>query len=215
MCAAVNAFRGEDAREQRVLGELPHLDGVLERRAISADARGVDRAGDGDDLEIDRRRETSVQLQLSIAIEMAGGQPREIQEAQIDSLLDLVGMAACQQDVRNMGFDDANRRASGAVQGRIRQRSNEARLVVCAGDDGVRHGVHPGDFTSNHSNWQATRLLSVEQGNCRRRAVSAPEYRQSATTHRSFPGSNRPICPESDLQASDVVRRQPFPGVPL
>ena len=103
---------GEDAGEQRVLGELTHLDGILDCRAISADARGVDRARDGDDLEIDRRSETSVQLQLSLAIEMAGGQRREIEEPEVDSLLDFVCMAACQQDVQNMGFDDANRRAS-------------------------------------------------------------------------------------------------------
>jgi hypothetical protein len=55
-------------------------------------------------------------------------------------VVDFVGMAACQQDVRNMGFDDANRRASGAVQSRIRQRSNEARLAsvsVMTGSDTV------------------------------------------------------------------------------
>src|SRR4030095_5917757 len=105
--------------------------------------------------------------------------------------------------VRNMGFDDANRRASGAVQGRIRQRANKARLLVCAGEE-VRHAVHPGDFTSNQSNWQATRVSHLGARQLQKaRGISAgiPSVSNDSPL---FSGSKPPVCQESDLQASVV-----------
>ena len=53
--------RKQLARE-RLLGKLAHLDGILEHRAIAAKDRGIDRAGDRNDVEIECRRKAAVKL---------------------------------------------------------------------------------------------------------------------------------------------------------
>ena len=60
------AAREHVARERR-LRELAHLHRVFERRATAARNRVVDRAGDGDDIEIERRRQAAIEPQFLLA----------------------------------------------------------------------------------------------------------------------------------------------------
>ena len=81
--------REQQARE-RFLGELAHLDGILERRAIAAKGRGIDCTGDRNDVEIERRRKSAVKLKLLFAVETPGRQCREVQKPQVHVFLYLV-----------------------------------------------------------------------------------------------------------------------------
>ncbi len=63
------------------------------------------RATDGDDLEVELGGETAVEAQFLLAIEAAFLQGAEIEKAEIDGFLDLVGISPGEQNPGDMGFD--------------------------------------------------------------------------------------------------------------
>ena len=95
----------EQPARQRVLRKFAHLHRVFERRSRAADHRGVDAAGDRHDVEVERRGEPPIEPQLLLAEESPRRERREIEEAEIDRLLDLVRVGPGQQHVRNVRFE--------------------------------------------------------------------------------------------------------------
>jgi hypothetical protein len=88
--------------------ELAHLQCVLERRPFAADPRMGDFSRDRQHREIEIGREPTVEAQLFLAIESPLLQRGEIQKAEIERLLQLVGVRAGQQyigDVRLQVLD--------------------------------------------------------------------------------------------------------------
>ncbi len=83
---------GEERGGEGVLRKLAHLHRVLERGAVAAEDRGVDAAGDRHDVQVERRREAAVEPQFFFAEEAPRREGREIEEAEVDRLLDLVGV---------------------------------------------------------------------------------------------------------------------------
>ncbi len=97
--------RREQPAGQRVLGKFAHLHRVFERGSRAADDRRVDGAGDRHDLEVELRRESSIETQLLVAEESPRRERREIEEAEIDRLLDLVRVGSGQQHERNVRLE--------------------------------------------------------------------------------------------------------------
>ncbi len=85
------------AAEQRVLPEAAHLDRVVDRLAVAADSRVHLAARQRHHLEVELRRGAAVQPQLLLAIEVSCLQRAEIEKAEIDRLLELVGIVAGEQ----------------------------------------------------------------------------------------------------------------------
>lgn len=96
------------------LGETAHVDRILDG-GLTAQHWLLRAAADRNDIEIETGGEAAIEAQLFGAIKVARLQSGKIEEAKIDSLLDLVGIASGQQhpgDVRlfdsgvagNLGF---------------------------------------------------------------------------------------------------------------
>ena len=116
------------ARE-RLLRELAHLHRVLDDGPITTNDRPVDAAGDRDDVEIDRRREPAIEAQLLLAVELPLREGREVQEPEVDRLLDLVGVRARQQHVRDVRLQVPDALAAGPEDGGVGERRNQPRLA--------------------------------------------------------------------------------------
>src|SRR5690606_11850125 len=84
------------ATEQRLIGKLAHLDGVLDRVPVTADAGLRRRAGNRDDVEVEIRREATIQPEFLEAVPVAAVERREVEEAQRDRLFDLVREFTCE-----------------------------------------------------------------------------------------------------------------------
>jgi hypothetical protein len=93
------------AVEQGRLGKAAHPHAIFQDRPSAGDARRLERAIDRDHIQIELRRQTAVEPQLFLAIEAAPLQGREIQKAEIERLLELVGIVPGQQHMRDMGLD--------------------------------------------------------------------------------------------------------------
>ena len=78
--------------ENCLLRELIHLDGELDRCAGSIHKRMTGTAGDGHDVEIQRRRQPTIQLQFLPAEKTPLPEHRKIDEAEIGRFLDFVGV---------------------------------------------------------------------------------------------------------------------------
>ncbi len=91
--------------EQRLLREAGHLHRILDCLAIPGQARCIGGAGDRDYRQIKFRGQTTVETQFLLAITAASGEGAEIEKSQRDRLLDLVGVGAAQQHVRNVRLD--------------------------------------------------------------------------------------------------------------
>ena len=63
------------------------------------------RAADGDDIEVKLGGKAAVEAQFFLAIEAAFLQRAEIEKAEIDGFLDLVGVVSGEQNPGDMGFD--------------------------------------------------------------------------------------------------------------
>ena len=107
------------------LWKLAHLQQVFDRLAIPADLRLLDAAGDRQDLEIQFWRHALVQAQLFLAVMFASREVGEIEEAEINRFLHLVGVRSGKDDPGNMGLDDFEAVDRVRVQGRILQCSNQ------------------------------------------------------------------------------------------
>ncbi len=120
----------EQPARERLLGELQHLDGILERRAIAAKDRGIDRTGDRNHVEIERRRKPAVELEFPFAVETPGRQCREVQKPETDVLLYLVRVSSRQQDVGDVRLQDGDASALAAENSRRAQGCYEPRLIA-------------------------------------------------------------------------------------
>ena len=87
--------------------------------------RRVDAAGDRHDLEVELGRESPIQTQLLFAEESPRRERREIEEAEIDCLLDLVRVRSGQQHERNVRLELRGRRDA-AQHSRARERIRRA-----------------------------------------------------------------------------------------
>src|SRR5262249_39113351 len=94
--------------EPRVVRELAHLDGVLDRR-LSADARGFRIPADRHDAQVELRREPPIEPQLFPAEVPPAIERAEVEEWKFDGLLDLVGVRAGQEYPRDVRLGDADR----------------------------------------------------------------------------------------------------------
>ena len=124
--------------ERGVGGKLAHFHRVLEGLAGAVDARGGRGAGDGNDVEIDVRCQPPVELHFVAAGVQALAEAAEIEEAEVQRLLDLVGEFAGEQDPGDMGFDDPHRACRVIVAGRVVQAADQLGRIAYR----FRHRVH-------------------------------------------------------------------------
>ncbi len=107
-CVDVPVIQGALPRqpvEQRFLGKAPHLDGVFDDGARGrAQPRCVAAPPDRRDFKVDPRRQAAIEAQFLLAVEAPLFQGAEIQKAEIERLLQLVGELAGEQDMGNVGF---------------------------------------------------------------------------------------------------------------
>ena len=154
----------------RVLREGAHADRPVEHRAIAADFGLGDRSGDGQHVEVQRRREPPVQTPLFLAIEAPCGKRAEVEEAQVQRLADLAGMPASQQHERDVGLDDADRaRVVGfdCATSTLHQCGDHPRLV---GQRDLACGRPVGT-------WQSWVHVVLEVGRCQRISARGPALR--------------------------------------
>ena len=102
---------------QRVLRKFAHLHRVFQHGAGAAQLGRVDAAGDRHHIEIEVRGEPPVESELLVAEEPPRRKRREVEEAEIDRLLDLVGERAGQEHIRNVRLQHRGGRDR-AAQGR-------------------------------------------------------------------------------------------------
>jgi hypothetical protein len=93
--------------------ERAHLHRDIEHRAASVELRPRQAARDLDDVEVKVRGEAPVQAQLFGARASTQGQRRLVEERGGDRLLQLVGMAAEQQHMRDVGLEVPRRGGTG------------------------------------------------------------------------------------------------------
>lgn len=91
--AARNAVRYDGVGRKAV-----HLHGVLDDGAVRRERGLVGAAADGDDVEVEFRRQAAVEPQFFQAGQPAGLERGEIEKAQVDWFLDLPGPVARQQN---------------------------------------------------------------------------------------------------------------------
>ncbi len=94
-------FRIETAHPH---GKLEHVRG-LTLSAVASDARRLDRSRDADDIEVEAWRGAPVQADLVLAGLASLLECGEVQEAEVQRLLELVGMLPCKQHRRNVRVD--------------------------------------------------------------------------------------------------------------
>ncbi len=111
--------------EQAVLGEFTHLDGIFDGRSVTSKARLCPAAPDGDHFQVKFRRESPVQAQFLGAKMFSPGKRREIHEAEIDRLFDLVGVIPGKNHPGDMRFDDREVLDGMGVERRILQRPDQ------------------------------------------------------------------------------------------
>ena len=105
---AVDGAIGQQATGQSTLRKFTHLDGIVDDvAAIAAAAKNPGArlaAADRHHIQVKLRCKAAIQVQLFIAEMFARRQLREIKEAQVERLLDLVGIVAREDHPRNMRF---------------------------------------------------------------------------------------------------------------
>ena len=87
-------------------------------------------AHDGDEAEIDVGRVRPVDLHLAHGGGVARMQGREIDEAQVHALAQLVGVLADEEDARDMRLDDVDALIAAAVRRRIAQEGADLALLL-------------------------------------------------------------------------------------
>ena len=90
---------------QTVLGKLSHSNGIFDRCAGALENRIGGRATNGDEIEIELRREAPVQAQFVHARLQALAQGGEVDKSVIDRFLDLVGEIPSEEDMRDVRLD--------------------------------------------------------------------------------------------------------------
>ena len=110
--------------------EAMHPDRVLDRVAADdADARPGGRRDDRNNVEIQPRRGAPVQAHFLEAGVVPLRKRGEVEEAQVDGLLDLVGEVAGQQHGRDVRVDPFDALDRMGIRGRVQQSADE-RLVL-------------------------------------------------------------------------------------
>ena len=104
MTAAVSPLRRQPL-EHPALVELAHLDRVIEDRSIAANVGAGSAAGDRHHCQIQLGSEPPVQAQLLFAAMLPALQSGEIQEAEVQRLLELVGVLAGEKDIGDVRFE--------------------------------------------------------------------------------------------------------------
>ena len=104
--------------EQAGLGEAPHFNGVFDGWAGATQDRMICAAGDGYDFQVEIGRQSPVKAQFFPTIEVAFFQGAEIEKAEVDRFLDLVGVVTSQQHPGNVGFNHLDRLLRGCCGAR-------------------------------------------------------------------------------------------------
>ena len=101
----IDDVRGHPAAaEQGALGKAAHHHRILQRLAQAGDLRGLRGAGDRYHRQVGVRGQATVEAQLLATEETSPLQGAEVQEAQVDRLLDLIGEIPREEDVGGMGL---------------------------------------------------------------------------------------------------------------
>ncbi len=118
--------------EHRLLRKAAHMHRPFDRLPFAAELQApFGRAHDGHEAEIEVGRVRPIELHLADGRGVAREQRREIDEAQVHALPDLVGLVARQEYARDVGLDDVDARHRRTVRGgRAHQRHDRALLVV-------------------------------------------------------------------------------------
>ena len=137
--------------QNRVRIEAPHAHGPVDHRPVTVDPRRLDGPGDRADAQIDLRGQTPVQPQFLEAGPMPRLQAEEIEKAEIQRLLELVGEIAGQHHAGDVRVDPAPRLTALWPACRLHQRSDQGLVLlwclyshghlpraVCAQSDGGR-----------------------------------------------------------------------------
>jgi hypothetical protein len=108
------------------LREALHLDGPLDGLARPLDSQPGERAGDGDDAVVNSRRQPAVEPDLLLTEVTPALEGGEVQEAEIDGLLDLVGVRAGEEDDRDVRLADLNPIDRVGIGSGLRQRGDQS-----------------------------------------------------------------------------------------
>jgi hypothetical protein len=91
------------------------------------------------DVDVDSRREAAIERELELAAALALAQRREVEEAQVERLLELVRAAAGEEHPRDVCLDCRRRRTDARSGERLRKTGDERTL---GREVGFRFGAH-------------------------------------------------------------------------
>ena len=127
--------------EHGLLREAAHVHGPFDDLAAAAELQAPFVAHDRHQPKIDAGRVRPVDLHLAHGSGVARMQRREIDEAQVHALAQLVGILADEEDARDVRFNDVDAFAVRSVRSRIAQEGADLALfLVGEGEDRI-HGM--------------------------------------------------------------------------
>ncbi len=120
----VDLTGGEQLVQHALGGQAYHLHGVLQSRAVAAHAKApIVATCDRHHAEVHVPRQATVEPQLFVTEVLAPGQGREVEEAQVHGLLDLVDTVAHEEEQRAVGLTHRD-----GVVGRTQRGANLRRV---------------------------------------------------------------------------------------
>ena len=99
-----DGLASQHGREHPALGQTAHPDGRLDGASRATEEVAAISLHDVDDAEVDVRAKPAIEPDLVLAVGQAPLAGREVEEAEVDRLLDLVGERAGQDDPGDVGL---------------------------------------------------------------------------------------------------------------
>jgi hypothetical protein len=100
--------RVEEAVHHAVGGQAAHVDGVVDDGAFAIDGDDAVALSYRGDAEVGVGAEAGVEDDLAAAVVSSLRESREVQEAEVHGLFDLVDMVAGEEDVGDMGLEEVD-----------------------------------------------------------------------------------------------------------
>ncbi len=108
MWASAELAALEDLGPEQAAVELAHDDDPVDDLAFAVEDRPIAVKGDGNCVEIDRRRQPPVEFDLGAAVLFAQLDGGKIEKTEVDRLLELVDDLSGQKDRRDVGLEEPN-----------------------------------------------------------------------------------------------------------
>jgi hypothetical protein len=123
---------GQHLGPEQPLVELAHRDDPVDDLALALEGELVAVEGDRRRLQVDRRGEAAVELDLGPAVELAQGDGGEVEEAEVDRFFELVDVLTGQEDRGDVGLEEPHPVDRVWVKGGIGERRDELGVVNLA-----------------------------------------------------------------------------------